>query len=274
MIPKTMLLVLIGLPGIGQAAELPAQPSPPDPMFDDTIAVSAGIGYATDSTRVRLDATDGTPGTTVNAERELGLPSGRLAGQVDVALRPRPRHRFLAGFDVPPADRRATRVLSGDIRFRDQLYLAGETVQSQMKLRRWWASYAYSVLRSPRAELALGLGITTLDVYAEAGVPARAIRETEERTVPAPQGSLEATYRFSPRWYGQARFQYVSFSADRSRGSLRQLEVAALFQFNPALSAGIRYSRLDARASIVDTGDSGLFRYATGSPQLFLRASF
>jgi hypothetical protein len=272
--PLPLLLATLAVPVAAQAATWREEPPPPDPVFDHTITLSAGVGYASQSTMVRLDASDGTLGTSLDAERDLGLAESEATGRLELILRPRPRHRIRAGFNYLPTDRKGRVELDQDIRFGDQVYLAGETVESKLRLRSWWMSYGFSFLRLPRAEVAASLGVTSLDLYAQAGVPARAVRETEERTVPAPQFGLDATFKLSERWYAEARYQYVDINQDQGNGTLRQLDAAVIFQFDPNIAVGLGYSRFDLKAEIRDTGDSGSFSYAANSPQLFLRASF
>jgi hypothetical protein len=272
--PFLFLLAALTVPGIAPAADWRVEAPPLDPVFDHTITLAAGIGHAWESTRVRLDASDGTPGTPLDAERDLGFADNESTGRFELILRPRPRHRIRAGFNYLSIARKASTVLDQDVRFGDQVYLTGETVESQLRLRSWWISYGFSFLRLPNAEAGFSVGVSSLDQYGKAGVPARRVSETEERVVPAPQFGLDATIRFSPRWYGEARYQYVALSEGQREGSLSQLDAAAIFQFDPNIAVGLGYTMYRIRADVRVTGDSGLFNYSAQAPQLFLRASF
>jgi len=267
------MLMLLG-PLLAQAQGRPGSAPPADPVFDHTITIGGSLGYNSASTRVRLDASDGTPGTPLDAERDLGLDSGELTGWAGVTLRPRPRHRIRAGLNYLPSDRSARSVLDEDIRFGDETYFAGEEVASKLRIRTWSITYAFSFLRLPNAELAGSLGVTSIGVYARAGVPARFVEETEERSVPAPQFGIEGAFRFAEGWYGEARYQYVKVNASGDTGKLAQLDASVVFQFDPNIAAGLGYSLFDADVERSDAGDGGLFRYKAHGPQLFIRASF
>ena len=67
------------------------------------------------------------------------------------------------------------------------------------------------------------------------------LKETEERAFPAPQLGLEAAVKFTERWYGEARYQYVHVNASNASGSLGQLDAAVAFQFDRNIAAGMRY---------------------------------
>jgi hypothetical protein len=267
------LLVLLGGSVAAQAQDRFGE-KPPDPVFDATIAITAGLGYSWTDSTMRLDASDGTPGTPLDGERDLGLDGNEISGQLEVVLRPRPRHRIRLGLNQLPSDRSAEHVAAGDIFFGDNVYVAGDELHSELRIRSWSAAYSYSFLRSPQAEVAASVGVTSIDLYAEVGVPARGLKETEERSLPAPQLGIEATLRFSDRWYGEARYQYVRLNASNVSGSLSQMNLALAFQFHPNIAAGLSYAQFAGDIRKQQSGDSGRLAYSNRGPQLFLRVGF
>jgi len=245
-----------------------------DPVFDHRVTMSASLGWSSTDTTVRLDAADGTPGTELDAEDDLGLDDAELSGRAELVLRPRPRHRVRLGLNYLASDRTAKTVLEEDIRFGEEVYLAGETVDSALRLRTWSMAYGYSFLRFERVEVAASLGITSIDFDAEAAVRARGVSEREERSAPAPQLGLEAAFRVYRNWYAEARYQYVDIDVDEGTGTLTQLDAAVWWQFDTNLAAGLAYTSFDVDVESRDPGDTGLFQYQTDGPQLFIRASF
>lgn len=270
---SVVLLVMLAAPGAAGAQDRYGQPEP-DPVFDATVAITGSLGYSWTDSTLRLDASDGTPGTNLDGERDLGLDANEMTGRLDVVLRPRPRHRLRLGLSYLPSDRSASKVTDQDILFGDNLYAVGDEVRSKLRVRSWSAAYAYSFLRSSRAEIAGSIGVTSIDFMAEVGVPSRRLKETEERAFPAPQLGLEAVVKFTERWYGEARYQYVHVNASNASGSLGQLDAAVVFQFDRNIAAGLGYTQLDGDVRRSKPGDSGRLAYSTGGPQLFLRASF
>lgn len=264
------LALALPLAAEAQSARRPAPP--PDPLFGHTISVTGGLGYAAPETVLRFDAADGTPGTTLDGEDDLGLDDSERADRLEVTLRPRPRHRLRIGYASLPGERRAIEVIDQDIRFGDDLYFAGETVESRFRMRAWSASYAYSVVRRGRFEIGLSGGVTSIGVRAEAGVPARAIGESEEFTVLAPQAGLDASVRFSPRWYGELRYQYFKVQDPDADGQLTQVDAAVMYQINTNLAAGLGFSLFDGDVEFTDPGESSLYRQRSDSFLLMIRA--
>jgi hypothetical protein len=269
---RAFLAIALALPLAAEAQSARRPVTPPDPLFDHTISVTGGIGIASPETVIRYDASDGTPGTTIDAEDDLGFDDQDMATRLDITLRPRKRHRVRLGLVALPGDRSASQVIEEDIRFGDDVYLAGETVESKLRLRAWSASYGYSFLRQPRYEFGVSVGFTSIGLLAEAGVPARGVREREEQTVPAPQVGADLSFRISPRWYAEARYQYFKVSADDASGRLTQLDAAVMFQVNPNLAVGLGWTSFDGDVELREAGDSGLFRQKTDSFLLQVRA--
>jgi hypothetical protein len=189
-------------------------------------------------------------------------------------LRPRPRHRVFLALGYLPSDRSASQVTDRDLLVGDNVYAAGDEVRSKMKIRTWSAAYAYSILRTPRSEVAVSAGVTSIDLYAEVNVPARELEEIEERSLPAPQLGVQGTLRFDDRWYGEARYQYVRLNASGVSGSLGQFDATVSFQFHPNLAVGLGYTQFVGNIQREQSGQPGRLAYSTSGPALFLRASF
>ncbi|MCU0977052.1 MAG: hypothetical protein MUC71_12205 [Steroidobacteraceae bacterium] len=270
--PEPFLALLLALPAAADAQATRRGASPPDPMLDHTISVTGGLGIASSETVIRYDASDGTPGTELSAEEDLGFDDQEMASRLEITLRPRKRHRIRLGLVALPGERSARQVIEEDIRFGDDVYLPGETVESKLRLRAWSASYGYSFVRQPRVEFGVSVGVTSIGLLAEAGVPARGLREREEQTVPAPQVGADVSFRISPRWYAEARYQYFEVSADDTNGRLTQLDAAVMFQVNPNLALGLGWSAFDGDVELREVGDSGVFRQRTDSFLLQVRA--
>jgi hypothetical protein len=268
-----VLVVVLAWPAAALGQVFPEEPVF-DPVFDATVAISGSFGHAWLDSTLRLDASDGTRGTALDGERVLGLEDHENTGRLDVVLRPRPRHRLRFGLNYLPSDRSAREVIGEDILFGDNVYVAGDEVVSQLRIRSWSIAYAYSLVRSSRAEIALSAGVTSVDFVAEAGVPARGLKDSEERSFPAPQFGLEATVRFADRWYGEARYQYLRLNTSDAKGSFGQLDAALVFQFDPNIAAGLAYAQVEGDISKEQFGDSGRLAYSSRGPRLFLRVSF
>ena len=123
-------------------------------------------------------------------------------------------------------------------------------------------------------ELAAGVGLNLVDYEARAAVPARFREEIDDESGFAPVLSLEGAFRFTDRWYGEARLRYFELGIDRVRGSLATCDLNVLFRLHRNVLVGAGYSRFEVGIESSDPGDSGRFKMSLGGPQLFLRAGF
>lgn len=239
---------------------------------DDRFRLSAGVFSATADTIVRLDADDGTEGTTLSAEDDLGYRDRSEVGKVEVELRLRGRHHMR--FNYWRFDRNATVLLDQPIQFGNDVYVVNDEVNSSLDVRNFAATYAYDVLRYERFTLGFGLGVNLLEFRARAAVPARRVSEEESRTGPIPAASMQALVRISERFHLEARGEYMSVDVDDYEGSLLNLHAALLFRFTRNLGIGLGYTSLDNEVISRNPGDTGELTLKNAGGELFLRVAF
>lgn len=268
---KRHVLVLALVP-FAAMAETPKADD--DPVFDNHLTLSGSFAYASASTQIRLDASDGTRGTDLDGETDLGLSKHKWLGRGEATLRPRPRHRLRLTHHFLKLERNGTATLTRDVAFGDEDFLAGEIVTSNLDLSLLALDYSYSFWRSPRVELAAGIGINLADYEVRAAVPAGLREERDDESGYAPVLSLEGAFRFGGRWYGEARVRYFELGIDHVRGSLATWDVNVLYRLKRNVLVGAGYSRFDLAVESNRTGDTGRLDLAFDGPQLFLRAGF
>lgn len=272
--PKLQRLVPVVLLAACGVAEARPPEQRPDNLIDDRFGLQASLMYSSSSTVARLDATDGTLGTEFNAEDDLGLPKSELIARGEAWFRMRERHRARIGTYFIPLDRTGTTTLTRDISFGDETFLTGEEVTSRIKLEVFSLTYVYSVIRNERVEAGISLGFDVVGFEAEASVPSRLRTEREERSGPAPRAGLEATFRINPRFYAEARGQYVKVDIDDVEGSLLAYELNVLYRMTPNITFGLGFLGLDVAVDSMNPGDTGKFDLSTTAPQLFARVGF
>jgi hypothetical protein len=252
-----------------------AQMQAPDRLSspqDDRFRLSAGLLSATAETEMRLDADDGTPGTALTGEEDLGLRERSEVGDVEMEVRIRERHRVR--FNFFQLDRRATQALARDIQFGNDLYAVDDVVDSRIDLRTFGMSYAYELLRQERFELGLSLGLNIAQVDAEAEVDARRISERETRNGPVPAVGVHALFRISKRFHVEARGEYMQLTVSDIEGTVMNLRGALLYRFNRNLGLGLGYTSNEIEIISTDIGDTGQFKLKTSGGELFLRVAF
>jgi hypothetical protein len=222
---------------------------------------------------LRYDSTDGVPGTDIDVEDILGHKDSARHGTIDLMFRIGERHRIHA--DFYQLRRTGDEVITGEIRFGDDVFLANDRVLSDMELRKLGLAYTYSLFRREKFELGLGLALHLLQLQGEARVPARFVSEQLDTAGPFAALAGHVTWRVTPRFSFNASAQYLDLNPDNIRGAFRGFHADVQYRGwrNLAIGLGYTYS-----GYLVDSTDvdffAGSYRLEYQGPEAFLRVSF
>jgi hypothetical protein len=224
---------------------------------DDRVRVSLGAMHVSSSTTIRADSTTGVPGTVVNGEDQFGLDKSNYEPKFEVMVRAGTRNRLWLNYFT--LDRDGSTVVQEPIVFRNVVLQPGEPLQSSLDLRLLSLTYGYSFWHGEKLELAATLGVTSVDINAQAKVATEQVHvnETETAAGPFPTPGLAATWAVTKHFYLDGRVQYLNLHISDLDGSL-----------------AIGYTETKAHVASTKTSDSGLFDFNTKGPQLFVRVSF
>ena len=145
----TLLLVLMLLASAltARADDATTPPSIPSPITDH-LALTAGFYWGHVNTFGQFNSGAGTPGTTLTAERDLGLTDQVYQPRIEIMFRLRQRGRLRVNFfDVR---RNGEKQLDRTIQFGDQTFVANDTVLSTIYWRQMDLTYTYSFTLWPR----------------------------------------------------------------------------------------------------------------------------
>lgn len=249
----------------------PAEREVPSPITD-RFSIRGTYYNGSVDTIFRLDDPDGTSGTLINAEDELGLDDQIDLGRLELYFRFGQRGRLRA--DYFKINRFARTTLERTIEFGEDTFVAGERVETQLDLRSLAFTYTYSFWQSERFEVGAGLGLHLLEVKAIGEAIDRLDREEESGIAPFPTVALDGTYRISDRFAVTARAQYFSASVEEVEGSLTEFHLDVQYRWKPNLTVGLGYWHFDVDFTVDDDDFPGLFNLETQGPELFFRASF
>lgn len=242
----------------------------------DRFALRATWFHGTADTRLRLDpSAPGLTGTLLDAEDVLGLDDAIDQGRMELYFRFGKRLRLRA--DYFKLNRFGAQLLDQTIIFGDDVYLAGEYVESSLDYRALSFTLLYSFLHRESVELSAGFAINLLDAQAVADAVERHAREEQSGVAPLPALALDGTWRFARRWSVNARGQYLDATYDDIDGTLTEFHADVQYRWKPNLAVGLGYSAfdLDVRADpLADHDFPEVFRLRSSGPELFLRASF
>jgi hypothetical protein len=224
------------------------------------------------SNTLRYDSSTGVTGTPISAESHLGHKARANQGSIDMMFRIGERHRIHADFQQ--LRRTGDEVITGEIRFGDDVYNANDRLVSETELRKLGLAYTYSIFRRERIELGLGLALHLLQLDGRTSVPARFIDEQLDTAGPFAALVAQASWRVTRRFSLNVSGQYFDLSPDDVRGAYRGLHGDVQFRGWRNLAIGVGYSYSGYLVDSTDTDFSGFYRLIYQGPEAFVRVSF
>jgi len=223
-------------------------------------------------TDLHLDSSAGVPGTSVNAEHDLGLKGHLNQGRMELIFRLRERHRLRV--DYFGSDRDGDRVLNRQIFFGGNTFMSGDLVQSDLQYSMLGFTYTYSVIRTERFELGAGLGVHLLQADARA-TDVTLTQHAESSGVGAfPTPALDATWAISQRFAFTARAQYLSTTINRIHGELGDYHTDLQYRWRPNFEVGLGYEEIRTQLSVQRSSTPSGFALSVKGPEAFVRVSF
>ena len=225
------------------------------------------------TTDFRFDPTDDpSGGSSLNAERDLGLDDQVNQGRVEFDMRLRERHHLRADFFK--LNRFKEQPLAQDIVFGDFTFQAGDNFRTKLDWRVMSITYTYQFLKFERFEAGLGLGIHIIQAQAEGGTPGTLNRERDSEVGIFPTIAANAAFRISKRWSVTARGQSFSASPEGFSGTMSDYHMDFQYRWRENFAVGLGYSKLVSNLEVIDTAQPVLFNLDTSGPELFFRVSF
>lgn len=271
--------LVVVMPALGWAGEAPAgrellQP-PRDTIaspINDRFAVRT-LFYRPDiQNTLRYDSSTGVTGTPISVEDTLGHKATANQGTIDMMFRIGERHRIHA--DFYQLRRTGDEVISGEIRFGDDVYNANDRLISETELRKLGLAYTYSVFRRERLELGMGLALHLLQLDGRTSVPARFIEEQLDTAGPFAALVGQVSWRVTRRFSLNVSGQYFDLSPDDVRGAYRGFHGDVQYRGWRNLSIGLGYTYSGYLVDSTDPDFSGFYRLEYKGPEAFLRVAF
>lgn len=211
-------------------------------------ALSLG-GFITQSDAgLRLDSQTLGRGTQLSLKNAFGIDDSVDSFRADGFWRFFPRHRFdISYYDL---SRDGSRTLSATIQVRDQTFVLGTTVTTELNLAIYKAGYSYSFVQNRRFDLAASLGVFGIDT--KFGISATGIgtRETASLFAPLPVVGLRGAFAVTPKFFVRAGVQYFGLDLGDVSGQLVDAMVVVDYDIfnNIAVGAGYNFVDLDLEA--------------------------
>lgn len=222
------------------------------------------------------NAPAGVFGTTLSAERNLGLESRLNQGDFEMMFRLGQRNKIRVNW--LEVDRSATHQLAQTINFGEEQFLANSLLQSQIDWRIFTMTYTYSFIRNDRVELGTGLGVHLLEAEAQTQVNATVNTQFQRQDVSGagafPTIPVDFAFRISQRWSVSWRGQYFHAAISNFDGWLADLHEDVQYRWKKNFAVGVGYSSTRAKLALSTGNFPGQFHVSVGGPEAFIRVSF
>jgi len=243
------------------------------------------VGYflpELDTTVIVTDA-DGTLGTGISFEKNLGLDDSESTAVLNIDWRFFKRHTLsYRYFDL---QRSATTTSSVSIAVGGEVFDVNLPIQSFFDVTAHEVSYSYSLMFDQKKELFVGLGISLQDLVLgiqgteSSPVPGEIINSTLDSTAPLPTLNVGFIYAFSDKWVFQSRLGWLAVELDFGAGedlSGEIINATAGIQWRAFKNVGFfaHYQLFDVNVDYLDTGVRFAIDYDYNGPVLGVSVNF
>lgn len=166
---------------------------------------------------LRIDASNGDQGTTIDAEDDLGLATVKLQPRIDARLRLGRKHELEAGFQF--AQRTGEVTPERDIEFADTTFHVGVPLNSTLNTNLLFLNYRYAIIADERTQAGVGVGLGALffSTQLEEASSSTSATYSASKSLTPPVGSVGLYGRFliGSRWSAETDARLVKLRIDR-----------------------------------------------------------
>lgn len=241
--------------------------------------VQLEMSHASLDTQLRIDSSDGTPGTLVDFEQNLGMSDTETVINLVFEWRLAKKHRLMLGYyelnrSGSSVTGTATRI--GDIEFEVNL-----PVSSFMDMDVAMLGYSYSLVFDERREFAISAGLTLMDI--RIGIVGNGnlgvVEAMTSLTAPLPTFGLTGGYAFTDKLYLRAGAGVFSFDLAWSdetdlRGQIAAATASIYHNTFENVRFGLAYSYYDVDVGWGNASGFNSLRYIYHGPTLSVAATF
>lgn len=242
-----------------------------------TISLDAFKPYL--DTRVRVDASDESPGTTIDFEQNLGLSDTETLPALGLGWRFAKKHQL--SLEYFRLDRSGSAITVTDIRIGDEIFSVDLPISFFFDMKVSSFNYSYSLIFDERKELTLSVGLSIQDLsFGLIGNAGLGVIDAESGiTAPLPTFGLHGGYAFTDKWIGKAGIGVFSFDLsleDEEELSGEVFNGHASIQHNTFehVHFGLSYNYFDVRVNWKESGLITTVGYEYHGPMLTVTAAF
>jgi hypothetical protein len=256
------------------AAQKKAKPTPP--WWVQRFRVSAGMFFTVNNTVIQVGNEDGSHGTTIDFEKDLGFSKSTGTFLGSAQWRASRRSKFELNYYH--IDRTSTKTLDKDIVFRDTTFKLNSSVQAFFNTDIFQFSYGYALLLNPKYEVGLSIGAHIVKAKTGIGLNTTLGNVSAEQdfgfTAPLPDIGIWGGYAISKKWAFNGYFNYLALTIGNIKGSLVSYEASVTYKILNNLSASAGYMGLDFKVDANNDKARGYLKWGYNGPSLTVNYSF
>ena len=234
---------------------------------------------------VRIDAKDGSIGTDLDVEDDLGFSDTKFQPRLEFRWRPGRRHQIGVGYQF--ARREAHKTLDETIEVGDTSFAAGAQVRAAFNTDNLFLTYRFAIMAHERTQLGVALGLgafffkTELDALAGVSVGGEADSVSYSNSTsfigPTAALGLYGRFRVGDRWYIDPDVRYLRLTVDRLTAQVVEAGLVTRYYVSPKWGLegglGLKAVQIDVGpktdgAGIVDFDASARIRYGESQARL------
>jgi len=276
---KTTFIVAIALLSISSNAIAQNENDWQSWPLADRFTITLVAFFPNLDTRVRLDASDQSLGTTIDFEQNLGMSDTEALPGLGLGWRFARKHQLeLQTFTL---DRSGSAITTSEIRVGDEVFTVDLPVSSFFDMDVTTISYSYSLIFDERKEIAFGVGLSVQDLsFGLIGNEGAGLIEVDSGiTAPLPTFRLTGGYAFTDKWVGKFGFGFLSFNLaltgeDELSGEVFTGNVLIQHNTFEHVHFGLSYNYFDVRVNWLQDRLLTSVGYIYQGPTLFVTAAF
>jgi len=212
-------------------------------------------------TNTRFDSTDGTPGTDVDLEADLGLEKSDSVFRIDASYRFAPKHQIT--FSVFDLSRTASREIQKEIRWQDSVFLINTIVDTDFDLAIYKIDYTWRFMQRDQGYLGVTGGLYIADFSIRLSAPTTNQQEVSDATAPLPVIGLRGAYNFSEKWLFRADGEIFFFEYGDWDGSLYDVYAGVEYKLfeHMGIGIGVNAVKMDLGVTKPDLAGKLVFQY-------------
>lgn len=238
----------------------------------ERFAINVGTFVTDNDTEIRLDATSGTVGTTLDFEDQLGLDEDEDVTRLDGFWRYGKRSRM--DFSFFTIDRDSRRPATLTIRWGDRIFAVGTPLRTEWELdiAKW--AYTYSFVRNPKLDFGITGGLHIMDMRARITAANSGAFDEGDTTAPLPVLGARVAYRIKSKWVFTASSEWFGIEADDYDGRLLDTRIAIEHNTFKNVGFGGGFNSMDFDLDSEDEDATGSFDMTYEGFQIYAKAYF